>query len=84
MLAFDNVRYFELPCPVEPREYVVVEPLRPGPDGAVSMPSAPGLGVELDWQWIERHAFATITLSHKARRQARWQTSLRRPTSTPC
>jgi L-alanine-DL-glutamate epimerase-like enolase superfamily enzyme len=64
MLAFDNVRYFELPYPVEPWEYGVVEPIRPGPDGRVTAPSGPGLGVELDWEWIERHAFATITVSH--------------------
>ena len=62
MLAFDNVRYFELPYPVEPWEYGVVAPIRPGPDGTVALPSGPGLGVELDWEWVERSAFARISL----------------------
>ena len=62
MLAYDNVRYFELPYPVEPWEYGVVEPIRPGPDGTVAVPSGPGLGVDLDWDWVEGHAFAKISL----------------------
>lgn len=62
MLAFDNVHYFELPYPVEPWEYGVVDPIRPGPDGTVAMPGRPGLGVELDWDWIAGHAFATASL----------------------
>ena len=62
MLAFDNIRFFELPYPVEPWEYGVVEPIRPGPDGTVALPSGPGLGVELDWEWVERNAFAQISL----------------------
>jgi L-alanine-DL-glutamate epimerase-like enolase superfamily enzyme len=62
MLAFDEVSFFELPYPVEPWEYGVIEPLRPGPDGTVTVPSRPGLGVELDWEWVERHAFAKTSL----------------------
>lgn len=62
MLAFENVRFFELPYPVGPWEYGVVEPIRPGPDGTVALPSGPGLGVELDWEWVERSAFAKISL----------------------
>lgn len=62
MLAFDNVGYFELPYPVEPWEYGVVDPIRPSPDGTVAMPDGPGLGVGLDWEWIARHAFATVSV----------------------
>jgi L-alanine-DL-glutamate epimerase-like enolase superfamily enzyme len=62
MLAFDNIRYFELPYPAEPWEYGVVTPIRPGPDGTVALPDGPGLGVELDWGWVEQNAFARISL----------------------
>jgi L-alanine-DL-glutamate epimerase-like enolase superfamily enzyme len=30
-------------------------PFNVGPDGCVHLPSGPGLGVELDWDWIENH-----------------------------
>jgi len=69
MLAFDNIRYFELPYPVEPWEYGVVEPIRPRPDGTVALPPGPGTGVELDWEWVERHAFARVSLPSGARRR---------------
>ncbi len=62
MLAHDNVRFFELPYPVEPWEYGVVDPIRPGPDGTVSVPDGPGLGLHLDWEWIASNAFATASL----------------------
>jgi L-alanine-DL-glutamate epimerase-like enolase superfamily enzyme len=30
-------------------------PLVPGPDGMLAVPTAPGLGVELDWDWLDDH-----------------------------
>ena len=63
MLAFDNVSYFELPYPVEPWEYGVLDPIRPAADGTVAAPDGPGLGVDLDWYWIDGHAFAKASLA---------------------
>jgi len=36
-------------------------PLTPDAQGFVHCPTKPGLGVELDWDWIENHTIATIT-----------------------
>ena len=37
------------------REEIVREPLRPV-DGVIAVPDAPGLGIEIDWDAVERHA----------------------------
>ena len=44
MLAFDNVSYFELPYPVEPWEYAVSAPVRPGRSGARARTGGAGPG----------------------------------------
>ena len=63
MLAHDNVSYFELPYPVEPWEYGVINPVRPDADGMVEAPIGDGLGIELDWEWIEAHTAGKILLT---------------------
>lgn len=63
MLAFARTSYFELPFPVEPWEYGVVDPLRPDVDGMVAAPDGPGLGVALDWDWVAAHAAARLELT---------------------
>ena len=63
MLAHDNVSYFELPYPVEPWEYGVVNPVRPDADGMVEAPTGDGLGIELDWEWIEAHTAGKMLLT---------------------
>jgi L-alanine-DL-glutamate epimerase-like enolase superfamily enzyme len=35
-------------------------PLDPDADGYVHLPDGPGLGVELDWDWIEDHTVGTL------------------------
>lgn len=62
MLASPRTSYFELPFPVEPWEYGVVEPLRPDAEGMVAAPRRPGLGVVLDWEWVRAHAAARVAL----------------------
>jgi L-alanine-DL-glutamate epimerase-like enolase superfamily enzyme len=39
---------------------LVGEPLVPGPDGLLRLPTAPGLGVALDWDWIDDHTIEEI------------------------
>ena len=40
----------------ERRDFMLAEPVRPGPDGILRVPSAPGLGVTLDERAIRRYA----------------------------
>ena len=39
---------------------LVGEPLVPGPDGLLPLPTAPGLGVTLDWDWLDDHTIEEI------------------------
>jgi L-alanine-DL-glutamate epimerase-like enolase superfamily enzyme len=52
-LAHEHSGYFELPVPHEPYEYGVENPYRVQADGFVDAPSAPGLGVVVDWERME-------------------------------
>jgi L-alanine-DL-glutamate epimerase-like enolase superfamily enzyme len=40
----------------ERRDFMLAEPLRPGPDGILRVPSAPGLGIVLDEAALKRFA----------------------------
>jgi D-galactarolactone cycloisomerase len=39
----------------EARDAMLTEPLRIAADGTISVPSAPGLGIDVDWDAVERH-----------------------------
>jgi L-alanine-DL-glutamate epimerase-like enolase superfamily enzyme len=52
-LANEHSGYFELPVPHEPYEYGVENPYRIQADGFVDAPTAPGLGVVVDWERME-------------------------------
>ena len=67
MLAFKNASYFELPYPKEPWEYGVVNPIRPDKNGMVRAPEADGLGIELDWEWVEAHMVGRSTVEDPER-----------------
>ena len=54
MLAFGNATYYEQPVPYEAYEYGMKNVVRTGPDGYVSAPTGPGLGVEIDWDAMHR------------------------------
>ena len=41
---------------VERRDFMLAEPVRPGPDGILHVPSAPGLGIVLDEAAMRRYA----------------------------
>jgi L-alanine-DL-glutamate epimerase-like enolase superfamily enzyme len=40
----------------ERRDFMLAEPIRPGPDGILRVPSAPGLGIRLDEAALRRYA----------------------------
>jgi L-alanine-DL-glutamate epimerase-like enolase superfamily enzyme len=60
MLGASGCSYFEHPVPVEHYEYACANPIRIEADGCVSAPDGPGLGLDLDWQQIERDASLVI------------------------
>lgn len=58
-LAIKNCRYFELPYP-DGATFGIAEPIRIDSRGYVSTGNAPGLGVELDRDAIDRQTVASI------------------------
>lgn len=62
-LAFANTGYFESPVPYEPYEFGGANPIRIDPDGFVSPPAGPGLGIEIDWEQIGAATAASFTCS---------------------
>jgi L-alanine-DL-glutamate epimerase-like enolase superfamily enzyme len=60
MLGVPGCTYFEQPVPVEHYEYACANPIRIEADGCVAAPQGPGLGLELDWETIERDASLVI------------------------
>ncbi len=60
MLSVPGCSYFEHPVPIEHYEYACANPIRIEADGCVSAPDGPGLGLDLDWNRIERDASLVI------------------------
>jgi L-alanine-DL-glutamate epimerase-like enolase superfamily enzyme len=60
MLGVAGCSYFEHPVPIEHYEYACANPIRIEADGCVSAPDGPGLGLDLDWNQIERGASLVI------------------------
>jgi L-alanine-DL-glutamate epimerase-like enolase superfamily enzyme len=52
--AARNCRYIETHHPVF-RFGLRGDPLTPDAAGMLIVPTAPGLGVDLDWDWLDRH-----------------------------
>jgi L-alanine-DL-glutamate epimerase-like enolase superfamily enzyme len=63
MLSAENCSYFELPYPVEPWERTAKNPVRPDARGMVRAPSGPGLGVDVDWEYVKAHCSGSLSLS---------------------
>jgi L-alanine-DL-glutamate epimerase-like enolase superfamily enzyme len=59
-LAADNAEYAEVIHPVY-RFGLVGKPLDIDPAGRLHLPPGPGLGVELDWDWIDNHTVGVLT-----------------------
>jgi D-galactarolactone cycloisomerase len=59
LMAIDNAGFFEADVTPEPefREHLTTTPWRISPAGTVVAPEAPGLGVEVDEDFIAAHAF---------------------------
>src|SRR2546428_11512893 len=53
MGAVSNCKYFEYPMPMGGYGAGMVDEIELRPDGTVSVPSKPGLGVEVDWEQMD-------------------------------
>ncbi len=58
-LATSQASFFELPVPYEAYEFGVENPFRPDSNGYVTAPTAPGLGMTIDWEAMEKASLAT-------------------------
>ncbi len=60
-LSVRNCDYYEHLMPIEQQNFGLAD--YPGPDerGMMRAPDAPGLGYELDWDWIRHHKVATLS-----------------------
>ncbi|QRY82239.1 mandelate racemase/muconate lactonizing enzyme family protein [Pseudomonas sp. PDNC002] len=62
MLGQANCTYFEQACEYEAFEFATLNPLRADATGHVQAPQRPGLGLEIDWPEIERHALQRLSV----------------------
>ena len=60
MLALENCSYFEQAMPYEPFEFGMIDTIRPGPDGFVTAPARPGVGLRVDWEAMEAATFHAV------------------------
>lgn len=60
MLGMEGCTWFEHPAPHEPYDYATNNPVTLDRDGCVSASAGPGLGIDMDWQLIEKDAFETF------------------------
>jgi L-alanine-DL-glutamate epimerase-like enolase superfamily enzyme len=58
--AIRNCEYFEILIPQEPFSFGVRHPICIDSEGYVHVPDSPGLGVDLDWDELERYKVAEI------------------------
>lgn len=56
MLAYNNSSYFEQAVPIEPLEFGAKTTIRTDQEGYVHAPEGNGLGIEMDWELIEKSA----------------------------
>lgn len=61
MLSVDNCDFFEWWLPSEARQFGYVEDLTLTASRQLTAPTAPGLGLDLDEEWIRRHTVETLS-----------------------
>ncbi|NGP46439.1 mandelate racemase/muconate lactonizing enzyme family protein [Bacillaceae bacterium SIJ1] len=65
MLAYNNSLYFEQAVPIEPLEFGVKTPIRTDENGYVHAPEGYGLGIEVDWDVIEKNAHNKLSYDER-------------------
>jgi L-alanine-DL-glutamate epimerase-like enolase superfamily enzyme len=61
VMAIRNCEFFEVLLPDAAQKYGLVQDIVVDPEGFVHAPSAPGLGVEIDFDVIKRNTLATLS-----------------------
>jgi L-alanine-DL-glutamate epimerase-like enolase superfamily enzyme len=60
IFSVSNCAYFEYWMPVEAHRFGLVEDIQLNERHVIEAPTAPGIGYELDWDWINSHKVATL------------------------
>lgn len=58
--SVQNCAYYEYWLPTEAHQFGLIKDIVPNDRAVIEAPTAPGLGYELDWDWIEAHKVATL------------------------
>jgi L-alanine-DL-glutamate epimerase-like enolase superfamily enzyme len=56
-----NCTYFEYWLPKEVHQWGIAEQLKINENGNLDAPTGPGLGIELDEEWIAAHKVTTLS-----------------------
>ena len=60
-LSVGNCDYYENLMPVDQQNFGLTAYPTPDEQGIMRVPDSPGLGFELDWDWIEHHKVASLS-----------------------
>ena len=60
IFSVTNCDYFEYWMPQAAHQFGLVEDIKLNDRGVIEAPTSPGLGYELDWEWIEANRVATL------------------------
>ena len=58
--SVQNCAYYEYWLPTEAHQFGLVQDISLNSEGVLEAPTAPGLGFDLDWEWIEAHRVGTL------------------------
>ncbi len=61
MLAVRNCDFFECLLPEKSEQFGLTGYIEPNERGVIVAPDRPGLGFEIDWDWIEHHQVASLS-----------------------
>jgi L-alanine-DL-glutamate epimerase-like enolase superfamily enzyme len=60
LCGIQNADLIEVLVPEENYNYGLKSPLRVDPEGYLAVPAAPGLGAEIDWEYIKSHTVGEL------------------------
>ena len=60
IFSVSNCAYYEYWMPVEAHQFGLMEDISLNERQVIEAPTAPGIGYELDWDWINAHKVATL------------------------
>lgn len=60
IFSVQNCDYFEYWMPQTAHQFGLVDDVKLNGEGVIVAPTSPGLGYEVDWEWIDGHRVATL------------------------